>query len=95
MARIHKIPDDFEAMIRIFSTAEGGRMSPPFNGIRWDFAYAESQAVGELYMIHPDFYDARGDSLPTDQALRWWRITRSNDCGHGRDALQVASRTDS
>ena len=44
-------------------------MSPPFNGIRWDFAYAESQAVGELYMIHPDFYDARGDSLPTDQAL--------------------------
>jgi hypothetical protein len=69
MARIHRIPDDFEAMIRIFSTTEGGRMSAPFNGIRWDFAYAENQPVGELYMIYPDFYDVRGDSLPTDQPL--------------------------
>jgi translation elongation factor EF-Tu-like GTPase len=69
MVRIHTILDDFEAVIRIYSTSEGGRMTPPFNGIRWDFAYAENQPVGELYMIHPDFYDSRGDSLPTDQPL--------------------------
>jgi len=69
MKRIHRIPDDFEAMIRIFTKSEGGRSTPPFNGIRWDFAYAENQPRGEVYMIHPDFYDEHGDSLPTDRTL--------------------------
>ena len=71
MPQLFRVPDDFEAMIRIFSTAEGGggRLTPPFNGIRWDFIYAENQAPGEAYMIYPDFLDERGDSLPTDQPL--------------------------
>jgi len=69
MARIHRFPDDFEAVIRIYSTAEGGRVNPAFNGIRWDFAYAESQPAGELYSIYPDFYGGDGSSLPTDQPL--------------------------
>ena len=68
MDRIYKY-DDFDAVIRIFTTTEGGRTNPPFNGIRWDFAYAENQPPGEYYMIYPDFYDEGGNSLPTDKPL--------------------------
>jgi len=70
MARIHRVPDDFEALIRIYSTAEGGRINSPYNSVRWDFAYADNQPVGELYCIYPDFYSADGSSLPTDQPLQ-------------------------
>src|SRR5882762_3970790 len=69
MKRIHRVPDDFEAVIRIFSPAEGGRVSPAFNGIRWAFAYAENQPEGEIYDVFPDFFDQNGDSLPTDKPL--------------------------
>src|SRR5687767_2465625 len=69
MQRIHRVPDDFEAVIRIFTTAEGGRATPAANGIRWAFAYAENQPAGELYDIFPDFFDEKGDSLPTDKPL--------------------------
>jgi hypothetical protein len=68
--------DDFEAQIRIYSPAEGGRWSPAFNGIRWDLAYAEQQPANTLYMIWPDFIDddgrSRGDDapLPVGGALR-------------------------
>jgi translation elongation factor EF-Tu-like GTPase len=70
MHRLYKQPDDFEANIRILSTAEGGRVTPPFNGIRWDFGYEGDDALAStLFMIWPDFIDEAGDSLPTDQAL--------------------------
>jgi len=62
--------DDFEATIRIYSTAEGGRRTPAFNGIRWDFTYADnSQPTVTLYMIWPDFFADGGQALPTDQPL--------------------------
>jgi hypothetical protein len=67
--RLHRIADDFEALIRIYTEAEGGRRSPPFNGIRWDFAYADDPPAKDLFMIYPDFYDERGDSLPPDRPL--------------------------
>ena len=69
MKRLPRVSDDFEAVIRIYTTAEGGRQLPPFNGIRWDFAYADDPPAKELFMIHPDFYDEHGDSLPTDRPL--------------------------
>jgi translation elongation factor EF-Tu-like GTPase len=69
MARIHKIADDFEAEIRIFTTAEGGRVSPPVNGVRWDFAYEDNQPEGTLYAIYPDFFGGNGDSMPTTEPL--------------------------
>ena len=69
MKRIHRVPDDWEAVIRIFSPAEGGRVSAAFNGIRWAFAYAENQPEGEIYEVFPDFFDENGDSLPTDKPL--------------------------
>ena len=61
--------DDFEATIRIYSTAEGGRRTPVFNGIRWDFAYADQPPGDNLYMIHPDFLDDAGDSRSRDEML--------------------------
>ena len=69
MKQLHQVPDDFEAVIRIYTITEGGRQSPPFNGIRWDFAYAADPPAKDLFMIHPDFYDEHGDSLPTDTPL--------------------------
>jgi len=68
--RIYQQPDDFEAIIQIFSPEDGGRMTPPFNGIRWDFAYAGDHVPTDgLFMIWPDFFNEKGDSLPTDQPL--------------------------
>jgi hypothetical protein len=63
-------PDDFEAVIRVHGPKEGGRRTPAFNGIRWDFAYADDGPdPPSLYMIWPDFFAAGGQSLPTDQPL--------------------------
>jgi hypothetical protein len=61
--------DDFEADIRIYSAAEGGRRSPAFNGIRWDLAYANQQPGDTLYMIWPDFLDAEGNSRSDEAPL--------------------------
>jgi translation elongation factor EF-Tu-like GTPase len=66
--RLHGIRDDFEANIRILKPEEGGRATPAFNGIRWDFQYIED-AVDQLWMIHPDFVDIDQNSLPTDKVL--------------------------
>lgn len=69
MNRLYRVPDDFEALIWIFSESEGGRKTPAFNGIRWDFAYASDNPTNQLYMIWPDFYFSNGDSMPTDSPL--------------------------
>ena len=69
MHRLYQIPDDFEAIVRIFSEGEGGRKTPPFNGIRWDFAYGSDEGSNQVYMIWPDFFSSSGDSLPTDCPL--------------------------
>jgi hypothetical protein len=68
--RLYSTPDDFEAVIRIYTEAEGGRRSPAFNGIRWDLAYAEDPPGAPLFAIYPDFVDEHGHSLPADQPLR-------------------------
>lgn len=61
--------DDFEAVVRIYSTDEGGRRSSAFNGIRWDFAYADGDPTDALYMIWPDFFAVDGNCLQADQPL--------------------------
>ena len=55
MHRLYPTTDDFEASIRILTQTEGGRRTSPFNGIRWDFSYAEDDCNDQLYMIWPDF----------------------------------------
>jgi hypothetical protein len=62
-----KYRDDFEAEIRILSEAEGGRKTAPRNGIRWDLCYDGDYP--NLWMIHPDFLDNNGQSLPESQEL--------------------------
>jgi hypothetical protein len=69
MYRLYAVSDDFEAVIRVFSETEGGRKTPPFNGIRWDFSYVSDEGSNQLYMIWPDFFSSSGDSLPTDSPL--------------------------
>ncbi len=68
MTRIYKKfdPEDFQARIRFFPLNEGGRHPYP-NGIRSDFMYADDKV--NIYMIHPDFFDSNGDSLPIDEML--------------------------
>jgi translation elongation factor EF-Tu-like GTPase len=63
------LPADFEAVVRIFTHEQGGRKSPSFNGLRWDFSYAEDDPAKGLWMIHPDFVDEGGDSLAQDRPL--------------------------
>ena len=69
MNRLYNAPDDFEALIRILPFEEGGRRSAPFNGIRWDFPYAEDDPKDGLWVIWPDFTDTESNSLPRDRAL--------------------------
>jgi hypothetical protein len=69
MNRIYQTEDDFEAVIRILRPEEGGRKSPPFNGIRWDLCYAGDRPQESLWMIWPDFTDGQGNSLPRDHPL--------------------------
>lgn len=69
MDRLYAVADDFEARIRIFTEAEGGRSAPVCNGIRWDFSYAADEDARELFMIWPDFVSASGDSLSQYEAL--------------------------
>ena len=77
MVRLYQVPDDFEAMIRIFREDEGGRKSPPFNGIRWDLNYAEELPSVGLYMIWPDFLNDDGVSLPQTKSLPVDRLLRA------------------
>lgn len=53
----------------MYGPGKGGRSSPAFNGIRWDFAYADEQPPNTLYMIWPDFFSPEGRSLPGDFPL--------------------------
>lgn len=69
MKRLYAVPDDFEAVIRVYTPQEGGRLSPAFNGIRWDFAYEEVSGIQDLYMIWPDFFDEHGDSFAEGRPL--------------------------
>ena len=75
MKYLHGNIFDFEAKIKIYTKEQGGRDTPAFNGIRWDFAYADEDMLNQLYMIHPDFYDEKENSiskeipLPTNKEL--------------------------
>ncbi len=46
---------DFEVTYRIFSPEEGGRKTPVFQGIRWDFTYEDYPSEG--FMIYPEIID--------------------------------------
>ncbi len=67
MRRIGPGEGDFEAVVRILSAREGGRASPPFQGIRWDLRYFSDDGVA--WMVWPEFLDEAGDPLPPDRPI--------------------------
>jgi translation elongation factor EF-Tu-like GTPase len=96
--RLYSGQDDFEARIRVFTAAEGGRKTPVFNGIRWDFAYLDDPDVNCLYCIYPDFYAENGDSLsdepiPIDVELpaRMYILRDDMRCSVHRSRLAVGT----
>lgn len=62
-------PADFEAAIAILSRSEGGRETPPHNGIRWDFCYHGDDVSLGLYNIWPYFFNSQGTPMPMEQPL--------------------------
>jgi hypothetical protein len=70
MRRLYDHKDDFEAQIVILARTEGGRETPPRNGIRWDLMYEEDDCGDpHLYIIWPEFINEDGDALPRDLPL--------------------------
>lgn len=70
MKRLYDRQADFEAEITFLTESEGGRKTPPFNGIRWDFLYAGDDVKDGVYMIWPEFTDQEGNAIPTDVPLK-------------------------
>jgi hypothetical protein len=68
MKRLYERSDDFEGFVRILTEREGGRRSPPFNGIRWDLRYF-SQGDDQASMVWPEFIDELGDTIPVDRPV--------------------------
>jgi hypothetical protein len=46
---------DFEVTYRLYTADEGGRRTPAFQRIRWDFVYDDQPGHG--YMIYPEIMD--------------------------------------
>jgi translation elongation factor EF-Tu-like GTPase len=69
MIRLYNHSETFEAEITILTEAQGGRKSPPHNGIRWDFKYVEDSSNNVIYMIWPEFVDDQGDAIDRDLFL--------------------------
>ena len=60
---------DFRVTYRLFTVEEGGRKTPAYQGIRWDFRYEDESirmagGFGGSYMIYPEFLDLDGYVIP-------------------------------
>ncbi|MEO1159348.1 MAG: hypothetical protein AAFW74_02685 [Pseudomonadota bacterium] len=69
MFKLYSRKADFKAEVTILTAPQGGRETPPFNGIRWDFRYPEDDLSEGIYMIHPIFLDENKAPIPGDQPL--------------------------
>ncbi len=68
MRHLYEGLDDFEGLVRVLTEREGGRHTPPLNGIRWDLRYF-FQGEDQLSMVWPEFLDEAGDPIPPDRPL--------------------------
>ncbi len=62
---------DFQVSYRLFSAEEGGRKTPHFQHIRWDFSY-EDEKVGkpnQVFIIWPEFVSDSGQILPEGEPM--------------------------
>lgn len=84
---------DFRVKYRLFSSEEGGRLTPAFQGIRWDFWYPDHPA-GHLFMIYPEFEDSKGEPLNSetpinDQGFANMWILNSDHFAYHRERLKI------
>ncbi len=55
---------DFKVRYRFLSAAEGGRSTPPYQRIRWDFLYeGDDPRTDGIHMIWPEFISPAGSIL--------------------------------
>ena len=66
-----RLAPDFRVSYRLFSAEEGGRKTPHFQGILWDFSYEEEQIgkPNQVFMIWPEFISDSGQVLPEDEPM--------------------------
>ncbi|WP_460616374.1 hypothetical protein [Hymenobacter ruber] len=65
------LPPDFRVSYSLFSVEEGGRKTPHFQHIRWDFSYEDESIAkrNQLFMIWPEFITASGQMLPEGEPM--------------------------
>ncbi|MBH8558422.1 hypothetical protein [Hymenobacter negativus] len=65
------LPPDFRVSYSLFSAEEGGRKTPHFQHIRWDFSYEEESIAegNKLFMIWPEFITPLGEMLPEGEPM--------------------------
>ncbi|MFO1018200.1 MAG: hypothetical protein U1E03_11420 [Hyphomonadaceae bacterium] len=73
-AWIERTPAHFEAEITIFPLGETTRKTPPLNGIRWGFCYANDKLPdGVEHESHsdvfPEFVRDTGETIPDTEPL--------------------------
>ncbi|MFC6224476.1 hypothetical protein ACFP2F_14590 [Hymenobacter artigasi] len=62
---------DFRINYMLFSPEEGGRKTPHYQGIRWDFSY-ENETIGkpnQVFLIWPEFISDSSEILPENEAM--------------------------
>ncbi|MGI4733579.1 MAG: hypothetical protein ACRYG7_00195 [Janthinobacterium lividum] len=57
---------DFRVTYRLFTAEEGGRKTPAYQGIRWDFRYEDKAISTGTWIIHPEFLGLNGQVLPVE-----------------------------
>ncbi|MCC8411059.1 hypothetical protein LJ707_19115 [Mucilaginibacter sp. UR6-1] len=92
--RLSRLPN-IRVKYRFKSEAEGGRKSLPYQGIRFDFSYDESN---NLYIIYPEFEDENGyiilkDNIPVPcvgTALMW--IINPESIPFHQEKIQIGTK---
>ena len=65
------LPPNFRVSYSLFGPEEGGRRSPHFQHIRWDFSYEDETIAPRnwLFMIWPEFITPSGKLLPENEPM--------------------------
>lgn len=92
-------PADFKVSYRFYSEEEGGRVYPPFQGIRFDFWYTHPHHIMKgVFMIWPEFEDASGNLIldlshpvPLQGIARMWIINDALRPYH-QDKIEIGAR---
>jgi len=67
LERSGRLPD-FEVPYKLYTADEGGRKTPAYQGIRWDFMYDDHREI--LYIIHPEILNvATNESFASETPI--------------------------